>query len=456
MASVILTKLMAPQVSLSMLRRRLLAKIEAAGGARLILVQAGAGYGKTSLVSSYVQVARLPYLWYQLDGEDAEPVTFIRHLEEGWRGLGARWPVEPLASRLVSAGFGGESIQDFLAAFVKAVNLLPERVLLIFEDYHLVQHSEFVNRLIERLVPYLPPKVRLFITSRTPPPLPLARYRARGWLAEITAEDLRFTRSEAADFLRELALGEEALDRVLQRTEGWAAGLALFRYAALSGVLPPTGESPRPLGSGPAQDEGESLFSEAPAAGFVAYIDEYLKEEVMRGLPAEQQAFLEKTCILDFPEPEICEALTGGREAARHLAALAENNLFVSALGGGRAYRYHQLLRDYLHRCLKTRLGDDGLRELHARAASAYLRRGDRAQAVAHLFQAGDVPRLVSLLLELAPVLLEGGNYAVLRRWLQKLPEKVVQASPQLLFYRGLGRGRRRFPAGRHRQPGAG
>ena len=273
---------------------------------------------------------------------------------------------------------------------------------------------------------HLPPRMHLIISTREDPQLPLARLRARGQLGELRAADLRFTPSEAAEFLEGvmgLSLSAEDIAALEDRTEGWIAGLQL---AALS------------------------MRGREDVAGFIRafagdnrYVVDYLVEEVLQRQPERVRSFLLQTSILERLSGPLCDAVTGQERSNALLEALERGNLFVVPLDDRRHwFRYHHLFADVLRARLMEEQPDRAP-TLHRRASEWYERNGSPTDAIRHALAAEDFERAAGLV-ELAALVMLGSSQETLYRWLMALPDEVVRARPVLSVYYAfalLGRG---------------
>ena len=289
------------------------------------------------------------------------------------------------------------------------------------DDYHLIE-SEVVHASVAFLLEHLPPGLRLVLTSRADPPLPLARLRARGQLAELRAAELRFTDQEAAALLAAAAgpgLPEAAVAALVDRTEGWAAGLQLA---------------------------GLSLRGQADAAGFVAafsgshrFVLDYLTDEVLAGQPAPVREFLLDTSVLDRLSGELCDAVTGRAGSQAMLEQVERAGLFLVPLDEVRGWwRYHHLFADLLRARLQHEQ-PGRVPELH-RAAAAWSDEHDLADdAVRHALAAGDAIRAARLMERHfdAHFYLRGEGTTV-QRWLAALPAELISSRPRLLLAQAL------------------
>jgi LuxR family transcriptional regulator, maltose regulon positive regulatory protein len=393
-------------------RPRLLRHLRAGTARELVLVCGPAGFGKSSLLADWVGNAGRAVAWLSLDEGDNDPVRFWRHVTAALDGVLPG--VAERAGALVGGG-ASTSIRAVVTALVNDLVETPGEALLVVDDYHLIQAPE-VHSSLAFLLDQLPGSLRIVLASRSDPPLPLARLRARGQLAEIRATDLRFTRGEAGELLR-AALGPDLPDRIVaaleERTEGWVAGLQL---AALS------------------------LHGHADVARFVEefsgshrFVLDYLTEEVLDRQSERLRTFLLETSVLDRLSGPLCDALTGGTDGQELLEAAERANLFLLALDEERNWwRYHHLFAEVLRARLLQRHPAEVVR-LHRAAAEWHERHGLADDAVRHAVACGD-PTWAATLIEghLEDQVLLLGQGATLIRWLSVLPPDVIHRRPRL------------------------
>lgn len=394
-------------------------------GHRLILVSAPPGYGKTTLVSEWLNGlpsgffppgGRMRAAWLSLDEADSDPFRFFAYLAASLQrvdeSLGQEvqallaLPQLPPANTLMSA-----LVNDMAAA--------SGPFILVLDDYHAIR-SPAIHSAVDFLLERQPPDLHLAITTRADPPLALSRLRARGQLTEIRVDDLRFSAREAAVFFQQtmkLDLEAGAVKVLERRTEGWVAGLQL---AALS----LRGRD------GPRMAEFVENFS-----GSHRYVIDYLLDEVMRRQPEEIQTFLTRTAVLDRLSAPLCNTVTGRDDSQAILEQLELANLFLFPLDDRREwYRYHHLFADTL------RLGLDEAQagEIHYRAARWFRENGFVQAAIQHAL-AGRRFELAADLIEQAGQEVNTWNsgdfIAMFEHWLAVLPEEVVKARPRLRLY---------------------
>jgi LuxR family transcriptional regulator, maltose regulon positive regulatory protein len=397
------TKLRVPGHRVLVARPRLIERLDRGAESALTLVSAPAGFGKTTLLAEWLAGGR-PAAWLSLDPRDNDPAVF--------------WPYVVAALRSVAPGIGAgpldQPMEAVLAALLNALDALPADVLLVLDDYHLIEARE-IHDGMAFLLDHRPPQLHLVLAGRADPALPLARLRGRGELVELRATDLRFRPEEAAAYLNEvmgLDLTAEDVAALEARTEGWIAALQL---AALS-----------------MQGRADSAGFIAGFAGDDRYIVDYLIEEVLQRQPDEVRGFLLRTSVLSRLTGPLCDAVTGQDGGHAMLAALDRGNLFLVPLDDRRRwYRYHHLFGDVL----RARLLDEqpGLMpELHRRAAEWYEDNGDRYEAIRHVVAGGDLDRAADLIELALPAAGRSRQEATFRRWLDELPDALIRVRPVL------------------------
>ena len=411
------TKLHVPRPQPGFVRRRRLLQALGEGLARgRVLVCAPAGFGKTALLADWARGGGRLVAWLSLDSGDSDPARFWRYavaaLDRVRPGLAGR--VGPLLPH---------SFEGLVTALINelAADPGPDEVLLVLDDYHLVDSGP-VHESVAFLLENLPPGLRVVVSGRADPPLPLARLRARGQLAELRAADLRFTPEEAAALLSEAAgpgLPGTAVATLVARTEGWAAGLQLA---------------------------GLSLRGHVDAAGFAAafsgshrFVLDYLADEVLVGQPGPVRAFLLETSVLERLSGELCDAVTGRAGSQAMLADIERAGLFLVPLDEVRGWwRYHHLFADLLRARLQAEQ-PGRVQALH-RAAAAWCEEHDLADdAVRHALAAGDAAWAARLVEQHVETLLGHSEGATLRRWLAALPAESVRMRPRLCLAQAYG-----------------
>ncbi len=393
------------------MRARLLDRLEQARDARLILVSGPAGYGKTTLLSQWLNNTKQRAAWLSLDPADSEPTRFLRYL------IAALQTVLPDVGKSAQALLNAGQLpppESLLTLVINDLSAVSDPLLLVLDDYHVVD-SPSVHTQLAFLVDHMPSSMRLIIATRADPPLPLHRWRARNQLAQVRAADLQFNTAEAAQFIRQatnLNLSSQQVAKLQARTEGWAAGLQM---AALS------------LQAHPDVSGFIQSFS-----GSQEFILDYLTEEVLSRQPEGNQTFLLQTSILERLSGGLCTAVAERSDAQALLEELAKANAFVSPLDDHRHwFRYHSLFRDLLRARLR-RAEPAQWAVLHRRAAQWFEEQGDVHSAVAHADESKDIDYLAHLIEQAALPMLARGEGQTLRTWIEKISSDWVHRCPAL------------------------
>jgi LuxR family transcriptional regulator, maltose regulon positive regulatory protein len=399
-------------------RSRLTQRLAMSNGQRLTLISAPAGFGKTTLVSEWIPHSEHCVPWLSLDANDNDPVRFWMYVITAVQMLRSDLGASALA--LLKAP-QTPPIETILTLLLNDIAAFPERFVLVLDDYHLVE-TPAIHSALGFLLDHLPPQMHVMITSRSDPPLPLARWRARRQLIEIRAADLRFTPAEAAAFLNRvmgLNLSAAEIAALETRTEGWIAGLQL---AALSMQ---------------GHDDVEGFIRSF--TGSHAYIIDYLAEEVVQRQSADLQSFLLHTSILDRICGPLCDVVLERTGSQAILESLQHSNLFVIPLDDERRwYRYHHLFADVL----RARLRDaqpEAAPSLHRRASEWYEQNGFTNEAVSHSLAAQNYNQAVRLIEQASRAMWQHGEVTTLQSWLAALPPDIRRARPQLLLAQAWG-----------------
>ena len=415
----IATKLFVPKLRRGLVARpRLHEHLRRGAGARLTLVSAPAGFGKTTLLADWLGEAPnddRSVAWLSLDPADNDPSSFwtyvVSALQGAVPGVGSSAleliPSSPMPTDLV------------LTTLLNDLAATPGEVWLVLDDYHLVDKTEIGQGMIF-LLDHLPSHVHVVLSTRADPDLQLARWRVRGELVEIRAADLRFTPDEAASYLNEatgLRLAARDVETLEERTEGWIAALQL---AALSIK---------------GRDDASSFI--ARFAGNDRYIVDYLVEEVLQHQPEPVREFLLRSAVLDRLTGPLCDAVTGCDDGRDMLMALERANLFLVALDDQREwYRYHHLFADVLRARLVAEQPDLAS-QLHQRASRWYEAHDLAEEAVRHALAARDFDRAANLIELAMSEIRRHRQDAMLFGWLTALPEDTVRRSPVLSVFSG-------------------
>jgi len=381
---------------------------------KLTLVSAPAGFGKTSLVAAWQKDCETPLAWVSLDEEDNEPLRFLDYL------IGAL--------QMVDTDLGDESaellsrsstppIKVVLTSILNEINAYDKEFVLAFDDYHVI-HEPGIHDALSYLIERLAPHAHALIATRSDPPFPLGRLRARGELKELRASDLRFDNTEAAAFLNEvmsLDLTPQDVSALEDRTEGWIAGLQLSALSL----------------------QGRANRSELVKdfAGDNRFVLDYLLEEVLNCQTAEVQDFLLRTSVLTRLNGPLCDALTGDQRGHEMLEQLDRANLFLIHLDNrGEWFRYHHLFADLLRLKLKQKQ-PNAINALQT-TASEWCAKNQLPEEAIHYALAGqDWDRALSLIEQIAFPMISMGGFQRVNNWVEAIPEATFKSRPLMFSY---------------------
>ena len=395
-------------------------------GARLTVLSAPAGFGKTTLITSWIYdadraTASRSVAWLSLDQDDSDPTRFFAHF------IAALRQIDPGIGRTALSLLGTPQALDtggLMASLVMELAEVSDPWLLVLDDYHTVS-APGVHAALSHLLTQSLASMHIVIATRESPELPLPRMRVRGEVSELDATDLRFSEAETASYLKRLVsmpVTEDVATAVFARTEGWAAGIHLLalvlRRSAARGD-----ESP-----------ADVLHRLSGGSRFIA---DYVASEVLAQQPEDVRRFLRATSVLDQMTGVLCDALTGGADGARRLAELASANLFLTGLDSeGAWYRYHALFAEVL----RGALSPDEEAALRLRASAWYESQGMPDRAVRHALAAGrlsgDLSYAEALIGRSAEETARTGQPLAVRAWLEALPEDHVRAEGVLATIR--------------------
>jgi LuxR family maltose regulon positive regulatory protein len=413
-AALLATKLFIPPARpKAVLRPQLFKRLNQGLDNKLILISAPAGFGKTTLLSEWVASCSLPVAWLSLDEGDSDPSRFIAYLVASLQTLAPNIGARVLA---VLQSPQLPPLEQILTALLNEITTTLEDFVLILDDYHVVD-SKAVDQTLTFLLEHLPPQMRLVIATREDPQLPLARLRGRSQLTELRVTDLRFTSSEAAEFLNQvmsLNLSAEDIAALENRTEGWIAGLQM---AALS------------------------MQGLEDTAGFIQsftgshhFVLDYLIEEVLQKQPESVQNFLLLTSILERMCGPLCDAVLPGSSdtGEETLVYLDRANLFIIPLDNERRwYRYHHLFAELLRTRL-ARAYPDQITELHRRASDWHANNGFPYEAITHALTVQDWTRAAEVIERFSDELPMRGESNTRLGWFESFPTQILMDRPRL------------------------
>lgn len=392
-------------------RTTLYRRLDDGADRKLMLVSAPAGFGKSTVVSSWLTGKQNGTAWLSLGAEDNDPGVFWRYV------LATLQTIEPGFGHDANQIIGSPQVVNPQPALVSMLNEISENELefmLVLDDYHVIE-SQAVHDSLSFFLEHLPPTMHILLLTRIDPPLSLGRLRAQGDLVEIRASDLQFSFDETVDFLgrvMNLELDQQQITALEKRTEGWVVGLKL-------------------AGISLQRQQDSNAFIDA-FSGSHQYILEYLTEEVLHTLSDSRRAFLLRTSILDSFCPSLCETVTDDPGSAQIINELIADNLFVIPLDqSGEWFRYHHLFTQMLQALLQRDCGDE-IPDLHLRAAAWYREAGHLAQAAEHVFRSGDLEQAKKYVVDNWNDMLHLGGVATVLKWVKRLPDEMAREDVQV------------------------
>ncbi|MBN1265666.1 MAG: hypothetical protein JXA25_09245 [Anaerolineales bacterium] len=417
------TKLQIPPLPAHVVQRdRLLAALDRGlqETIRVTLISAPAGYGKTTLLSSWIRSRGVNTAWFSINEGDNDPARFLSYLIfsvcTALKGMQLPHPGDGVLT-------SDEVRVDYLVPLLNQLSRQHEPLVFVLDDYYLIQ-NQAVQEIMSYLLENAPPHVHFYLATRADPALPLARLRGRGQVNDLRMEDLRFGVDEAGAFftsLPELHLNHDQIQILQRRTEGWISGLQM-----ISVIL---------RGREDVQDFLRSF------SGSHHYIMDYLQDEVLKRVPSDTYRFLLDTSILERMTGSLCDALRGNgdpvsKTGERILRELEQANMFIIPLDDRREwYRYHRLFSDLLQAQL-LRQNAARIPHLHRRASVWFEKHDLIDEAVQHALASEDGDFAADLIEKYAQTILLRSETTTYLRWVQGLPADQIRQRPQLAVYR--------------------
>lgn len=391
-------------------RARLMKELDQAAQRPIILVAAPPGFGKTTMVTQWLASNRGPPVaaWVSLDARDNDPVRLWTHVALALELAGCG-PTDDVAGFMDA--HGGEVIAGVLPQLLHAMGRMDDDLVLLLDDFHLLQDPA-CHRQVEFFIDHLPAQAHLVIITRADPGLRLGRLRATGQLAEIRAADLAFTADETSSMLavEHVTLSDRSVHDLLERTEGWAAGIYLATLS-ISGRSDP-----------------DEFIHELSGGG--RFIGDYLSEEVLAAHSDEVREFIRVVSILDRFSAPLCDVLTGRPGSAALLHQLERTNLFLVPLDEGRTwFRFHHLFASVARNELEFEQ-PDRVPGLHLTASRWFRDHGYVDEAVTHSLAADNFSEAAQLVQANWLEYVDAGRTATVLGWVQALGPEAVAADP--------------------------
>jgi LuxR family maltose regulon positive regulatory protein len=418
-ASLLTTKLYSPSPLHKLVARpRLIERLENgwSQGRGLTIISASAGFGKTTLITDWLQQSKHSTAWLSLDNGDNDPSRFWRYVITALQTIDASWGATALA--MLSAP-QTPPLESVVTMLINDLVAATNSIMLVLDDYHVIAEPQ-IHTSLDFFLDRLPPQLHVVIATREDPPLSLPRRRARSKLTEVRASDLRFTLSESTEFLNalmQLELTRADIEALEQRTEGWVVGLQL---AALS-----------------LQGRADQHAFITAFAGDDRYIADYLIEEVIQRQSPAVQEFLLKTASLSRFCADLCDAVLDRHNSRTVLSDLERENLFIVPLDNRREwYRYHRLFADLLRQRLIGSIGETAIIDLHHRASVWFKQHNLLDEAIDQSLTAHDFDRAAQLIEKHNEWLFQHSELQTLADYTAALPPAILNQRLPLLAMR--------------------
>jgi two-component SAPR family response regulator len=384
-----------------------------------VWVTGPAGAGKTTLIASYMEVRRLPCLWYQVGAGDADPATFFYYMGIGARKAASRFR-SPLPLLTPEYALG---IQVFAKRYFESLfGRLPQPFALVLDNYQEAPADSALHEIIATCLTAIPAGLQVVVISRSEPPAPFARFQANSEMMSIGWDELRLTLEELSEVMRLQCAGplpKETVRSVYEKTGGWAAGAVLLCQAVKM----------------EAADSG-TIRSLQPERVF-----DYFSNELFSRADARIQEFLLKTALVPNLTQKIAEELSGRENAGQILSELNRRNFFTEKRTQPEpTYQYHPLFREFLLSRARKTFSSEAIAALQQNAARMLVASGQVDDAVELYRESRDWQGMIRLILQNARALVTQGRSETLERWILSLPEGMRKAAPWLLYWRGICR----------------
>ena len=387
-------------------------------GHRLTLVSAPAGFGKTTLVASWLitsaPIEHFKKCWLALDSNDSTPSSFVAYFVSA---IQTASPQIGNVARAVIESAQTPPLETILVSLVNDIAALNEQIIFVLDDYHVITNPD-IHHALDFFIDHLPPNFHLVMTTRQDPPLALARLRVRGQLTEIRAANLQFSPIESDEFLNRLmslGLTETDVTALSERTEGWIAGLRLAALALEN------------------ENDKHKFINAFTASN--RFLTDYLLDEVLSRQEPQLYEFLLRTSILHRFSAAMCDSVVGDNIGTPMLRRLEQSNLFLVPLDRERQwFRYHHLFAQFLQMRLKES-EPHLISTLYQRAMDWCIAQGLEREALAYALESHDNVRAAELIEKIAPQVLSTAGASQVLEWLAVLPEAFIKQRPYLCLH---------------------
>lgn len=411
----LLTKLHIPSPTRNLVHRsKLFDKLNEGLNSKLILISAPAGFGKTMLISDWIDQNKIPAAWYSLDNGDNATEDFLSYIILGIQKINTNFGAGALKLIQSSNSPNSESIASMLLNDILNIN---QDFLLVLDDFHVIVRSEIL-KIVDYLLEHLPQNVHIVISTRSDPSFALARLRSQNQLLELRSSELSFSVNDISILFNKklkLGLSIKDIESIESKTEGWIAGLQL---AALSikGY------------------KDASVFIKY-FTGNNRYIMDYLIEEVLKTQSDDVKDFLLKTSILEQFSAPLCDAVLDKDNSQSIIEELEKNNIFIFPLDEIRQwYRYHHLFADLLKQRLLM-VDNSPKTEIHNKACTWFEQNEMFEYAIEHALKINNYQKSIHILTKIVESMWENGRHSAILKYGDLLPDTLISDNPIYCLY---------------------
>lgn len=418
------SKLAHPRIDVTMQRHRLNALMQDIHHYKLVSITAGAGYGKTTLAAQACQWLGVKTVWYRLDASDNDAITWIHYLIAGIRQYFESFGTITL-ERIQSTQKLNAELRSLWTVFLHEIEQsIDEPLIIVLDDFHLVQGNEEVKSTISFLLEYLPEGVHLVLIGRTALDINLSTLIVRREAVVIREKDLTFTADEISELYHQifqLPLSDKELEILEKKTNGWAAGLVLFHFSIHS-------------------QKGIEVEKQLDfLTGTEILFEEYIEENIFKLLPLETVAFLIKTSILPHLEVKLCNQLLEIDNADEILQQLENRHLFTFSSESERhTYHYHNLFRDFLRSKLTASMNRVDQNQLYCKAAGLLQESNDSNEAIRCYIRAEKYETASKLLVKSGFGMIENGQINQVLMHCNNIPLYLLDKNQWLQYLIGV------------------
>ncbi|MEO0155626.1 MAG: hypothetical protein ABIL07_00740, partial [candidate division WOR-3 bacterium] len=419
---VLLTKLQIPEVNpRTLYRDRLIRLLYQNMHKKLIFICAGAGYGKTTLITQFINATKVPYVYYQLRKEDGDPSIFLSHLIAGIENIHPDFGknLYKLSQFFnLPSGMTGIVLGTFINEILKTIN---NDTYLIFDDYHTLESPSTIDDIISFFLQNMPKKLHIILSSRSNLPLSFTQLKSKDEMFEMNTELFRFTKEEIQALFQSifnLKLNPSQIEWLYEHSEGWPAclGLMLQSYETVSNI------------------NIDSFFAKLQKnyEKITEDIFDYFALEIFKNEKTEHQQFLIDCALLDNLNQEICTAVTGRDDCQKILEELVQKNAFVFSLPDGN-YRFHSLYQEFL----KSRfINEDRKKEIYNLIAE-YYKKYNYEEVLKYYLLAENWTAAIKIIEGVGKDMLKQGKYTTIVSSVEKIPIDLLNKNPRVLKYYG-------------------